>query len=124
MQKWRVTREDGPRPNYRTLIDGMEIMLGTSLHIGECLAMRRRHVEMTTQPPTLVVNGTILTNAAEGTHRKESPKRSRQRRSIALPSMAAAAARRRPALAEPDSNAFLFPTKTGRSLNVSNYAPW
>ena len=121
MQQWRVTREDGPRPNYRILIDGMEIMLGTSIRIGECLALRRCDVEMTTLPPTLVVNGTIVSTKAEGIHREDSPKRSRQRRSIALPSMAAAAVRRRLALAEPDPEASLFPTKTGRSLSVSNY---
>jgi integrase len=121
MQRWRVTREDGPRPNYRALIDGMDIMLGTSLRIGECLALRRRDVDMTTQPPTLVVNGTIVSNKTQGTHRKDSPKRSRQRRSIALPSMAAAAARRRLALTESEPDAFLLPTNTGRSLSVSNY---
>jgi integrase len=63
----------------------------------------------------------IVSTKAQGTHRKDSPKRSRQRRSIALPSMAAAAVRRRLALAEPDPEASLFPTKTGRSLSVSNY---
>ena len=121
MQQWRVTQGDGPRPNYRLLIDGMEIMLGTSIRIGECLGLRRCDVDMTTLPPTLVVNGTIVSTKAEGIHRKDSPKRSRQRRSIALPSMAAAAVRRRLALAEPDPEASLFATKSGRSLSVSNY---
>ncbi|WP_241987663.1 site-specific integrase [Cryobacterium sp. TMT1-66-1] len=121
MQVWRFTRNDGPRPNYRALIDGMDIMIGTSLRVGECIGLRRCDVDMTTLPPTLIVNGTIVSNKAQGTHRKNSPKRSRQRRSIALPSMAAAAVRRRLALAEPDSEGFLFPTKTGRSLSVSNY---
>ncbi|WP_104190536.1 site-specific integrase [Cryobacterium sp. Y82] len=121
MQVWRLTRDDGPRPNYRALIDGMDIMIGTSLRIGECLGLRRCDVDMTTLPPTLIVSGTIVSTKAQGTHRKNSPKRSRQRRSIALPSMAAAAVRRRLALAEADPEAFLFPTKTGRSLSVSNY---
>jgi integrase len=35
--------------------------------------------------------------------------------------MAAAAVRRRLALADPDPDASLFPTKTGRPLSVSNY---
>ena len=121
MQVWRVTRDDGPRPNYRALIDGMDIMIGTSLRVGECIGLRRCDVDMTTLPPTLIVSGTIVSTKAQGTHRKNSPKRSRQRRSIALPSMAAAAVRRRLALAEADPQAFLFPTKTGRSLSVSNY---
>ncbi|WP_241979438.1 tyrosine-type recombinase/integrase [Cryobacterium suzukii] len=76
---------------------------------------------MTTLPPTLIVNGTIVSTKAGGTHRKNSPKRSRRRRSTALPSMAAAAVRRRLVLAEADPEAFLFPTKPGRSLSVSNY---
>ena len=121
MEQWRVTRDDGPRPNYRALLDGMEIMLGTSVRIGECLGLRRCDVDMTTLPPALVVNGTIVSNKAQGTHRKDSPKRARQRRNIALPSMAAAAVRRRLALAEPDPEAFLFPTRTGRTMSVSNY---
>jgi integrase len=121
MQDWRITRPDGPRPNYRILIDGMEIMLGTSIRVGECRGLRRCDVDMTTMPPTLVVIGTIVSTKAEGIHRKDTPKRSRQRRSIALPSVAAAAVRRRLALAEPDPDASLFPTKTGRTLSVSNY---
>jgi integrase len=95
MQDWRITRPDGPRPNYRILIDGMEIMLGTSIRVGECRGLRRCDVDMTTMPPTLVVIGTIVSTKAEGIHRKDTPKRSRQRRSIALPSVAAAAVRRR-----------------------------
>jgi integrase len=48
------------------------------LRIGECLALRRCDVDMTTQPPTLVVNGTIVTNKTQGTHRKDTPKRYRR----------------------------------------------
>ena len=121
MQAWRLTRDDGPWPNYRALIDGMDIMIGTSVRIGACLGLRLCDPDVTTLPPTLIVSGTIVSTKAQGTHRKNSPKRSRQRRSIALPSMAAAAVRRRLALSEPDSEAFLFPTRTGRSLSVSNY---
>ena len=58
---------------------------------------------------------------AEGIRRKDSPKRSRQRRRIALPSMAAAAVRHRLALAPSGENALLFPTSTGRPMSVSNY---
>jgi integrase len=99
----------------------MDIMLGTSMRVGECIGLRRRDVDMTTSPPTVIVNGTIVSNRTEGTYRKDSPKRSRQRRTIALPSMAAAAVRRRLAIAEPHEDAFLFPTATGRSLSVTNY---
>lgn len=121
MNGWKLHRADGPRPNYRALVDGMDIMIGTSIRVGECLGLRRCDVDMTSQPPTLLVNGTIVSNRTQGTHRKDSPKRSRQRRTIAIPAMAAAAVRRRLALAAPADDAFLFPTSTGRSLSVSNY---
>ncbi|GAA1817940.1 site-specific integrase [Agromyces neolithicus] len=121
MQRWRADAGFGPRPDYRALIDGMDIMLGTSIRVGECLGLRRCDVDITTLPPALSVNGTIVSNKTEGTHRKNSPKRSRQRRTIALPSMAAAAVRDRLAIANTDPDAFLFPTKTGHSLSVSNY---
>ncbi|GAA4191228.1 site-specific integrase [Microbacterium oryzae] len=121
MTKWRSTRNAGPRPNYRALIDGMDIMLGTSARVGELLGLRRCDVDMTADPPVVLVDGTIVSTRSQGLHRKKAPKRARQRRSIALPAMAAAAVRRRLALAGPGEEAYLFPTKTGRPMSVSNY---
>ena len=121
MSTWRVTGARGPRPDYRALIDGMDIMLGSSARVGECIGLRRMDVDMTTAPPTLLVDGTIVQTKEEGLHRKNAPKRTRQRRRIALPAMAASAVRRRLALAGPGPEAYLFPTKTGRPLSVSNY---
>ena len=86
LRNWRRDRRDGgPRPDYRALIDGMDNMLGTSLRIGECLALRRCDVDITTSPPTLIVNGTIVSDETEGIYRKNTPNRARQRRTIALP---------------------------------------
>ncbi|MFF2387212.1 tyrosine-type recombinase/integrase [Agromyces sp. NPDC058104] len=120
MGQWRMGA-DGPRPNYRALIDGMDIMLGTSMRIGECLGLRRCDVDITSNPPTVLVSGTIVSTRAQGTHRKGAPKRSRQRRTIVLPSITADAIRRRLALAPTGHEAYLFPTKTGRPMSVSNY---
>lgn len=121
MRAWRQDRGYGPRPDYRALIDGMDIMLGSSARVGECLGLRRCDVDMTTAPPTLLIDGTIVQTKAEGLHRKNAPKRTRQRRRIALPAAAASAVRRRLALAGKGAEAFLFPTKTGRPMSVSNY---
>lgn len=121
MRAWREDHGYGPRPDYRALIDGMDIMLGSSARIGECLGLRRCDVDMTTAPPTLLIDGTIVQTKAEGLHRKNAPKRTRQRRRIALPAAAASAVRRRLAFAGKGAGAFLFPTKTGRPMSVSNY---
>ncbi|MGJ0203038.1 tyrosine-type recombinase/integrase [Leucobacter sp. gxy201] len=122
MAHWQeIRKRGGPRADYRALVDGMDIMLGTSARIGECLALRRRDVDMTTNPPTLSINGTNVDHRGKGTSRKDSPKRTRQIRRAALPAMAATAVRRRLALAASGPDALLFPTRTGALFSVHNY---
>ncbi|HEY5222482.1 MAG TPA: site-specific integrase [Microbacteriaceae bacterium] len=121
MTHWRESEGMGPRPNWRALVDGMDIMLGTSARVGECIGLRRCDVDMTTAPPTVLIDGTIVQTRVQGITRKNAPKRTRQRRRIALPAFAADAVRRRLALAGPGPDALLFPTKTGRPMSVSNY---
>lgn len=121
MTYWRETDGMGPRPNWRALVDGMDIMLGTSARVGECIGLRRCDVNMTTAPPTILIDGTIVQNKTQGITRKDAPKRTRQRRRVALPTLAADAVRRRLARAGPGPDALLFPTKTGRPMSVSNY---
>jgi len=99
----------------------MDIMLGTSARVGECIGLRRCDVDMTTAPPTILIDGTVIQNKVQGVQRKNAPKRTRQRRRIALPALAADAVRRRLALAERGPEALLFPTKTGKPMSVSNY---
>ncbi|WP_259607973.1 MULTISPECIES: tyrosine-type recombinase/integrase [Microbacterium] len=121
MTRWRETEGMGPRPNWRALVDGMDIMLGTSARVGECIGLRRCDVDMTTAPPTILIDGTVIQNKVQGVQRKNAPKRTRQRRRVALPALAADAMRRRLALAERGPEALLFPTKTGKPMSVSNY---
>lgn len=85
------------------------------------IGLRRCDVDMTTAPPTTLIDGTIVQNRVQGIVRKDAPKRARQRRRVALPALAADAVRRRLALAGPGPEALLFPTKTGHPMSVSNY---
>lgn len=105
----------GPRPNWRVLVDGMEIMLGTSARIGECLGLRRCDVDVTTSPPTILINGTVTQKKPQGIRRKNTPKRARQRRRVALPARAADAVRRWLSLAGPAADALLFANQHGRA---------
>lgn len=93
----RIWRADsvgyGPRPNVALVENVMWIMVGTSARIGEVLALRRCDVAVTTSPPPLIA-GTITQTREEGLRRKPSPKRSRQKRRVALRSFSAAAIRR------------------------------
>ncbi|TFC25612.1 integrase [Cryobacterium sp. TMT1-3] len=121
MRSWRSGGDHfGPRPNARLLENAMWIMVGTSARIGEVLALRRCDVDVTANPPTLLIAGTITQTRAEGLRRKPSPKRSRQKRRIALPSFAATAIRRQLSEASRDKEAYLFATKTGEPRSVSN----
>lgn len=121
MTRWREADGMGPRPNWRALVDGMDIMLGTSARVGECIGLRRCDVDMTTAPPTILIDGTVIQNKMQGIRRKGAPKRTRQRRRIALPALSADAVRRRLALAGSGPDALLFPTKSGKPMSVSNY---
>jgi integrase len=99
----------------------MSIVVGTSARIGEVLALRRCDVDVTTNPPTVLIAGTITQTRKEGLLRKPSRKRSRQKRRVALPSFSAAAIRHHLAEAGYESGAYLFATTTGRLLSVSNF---
>ena len=122
IRSWRADSDHhGPRPRVDVLEHAMWIMVGTSVRVGEVLALRRCDVDITSNPPTALVDATITYDRANGTSRKPSPKRTRQRRRIALPAFTAAAVRRQLADTPADPSAYLFATKTGRPLSVSNY---
>lgn len=121
MRAWRADSGYGPRPNVRVLENAMWIMIGTSVRIGEVLALRRCDVDVTAVKPLAHFNGTIRYTKKEGLHRKPAPKQVRQERRIVLPSFSAAAVRNQLAVTDTHPEAYLFATKTGKPLSVSNY---
>jgi integrase len=124
VRSWRVVGTGhGPRPNVALLENVMWIMAATSARIGKVLALRRCEFDVTTSPPTVLIAGTITQTREEGLRRKPSPKRSRQKRRVALPSFSAAAIRHHLAEASREPESFLSATKTGQPLSVSNLQP-
>ncbi len=121
IRTWRKDSGYGPRPNVETLENAMWIMVGTSVRVGEVLALRRCDVDVASSPPSALVNATIKQTKKQGVYRKPSPKRTRQKRRIALPSFTAAAVRSQLARTGKGAEAYLFATKTGNPLSVSNY---
>lgn len=85
MTHWREGDGMGPRPNWRALVDGMDIMLGTSARVGECIGLRRCDVDMTTAPPTVLIDGTIVQNSVQGITRGRVILRTPQRRRSDIP---------------------------------------
>lgn len=121
IRTWRTDTGYGPRPNVQALENGMWIMVGTSARVGEVLALRRCDVDVTSDPPTALVNATMQQSRKEGNRRKNAPKRTRQRRRIALPSFAAAAVRSQLTVTDREPEASLFATKAGKPMTVSNF---
>ena len=96
-------------------------MLGTSARIGEALVLRRCDVDVTSDPPTLRIAGTIVYRRGEGTVRQDHPKTARSRRTIALPSFTAEAVRERlTVMTARDPEALLFASRNGTPLTTHN----
>lgn len=122
MRDWRTSEaHHGPRPNVALMENVMWIMVGTSARIGEVLALRRCDVDVTASPATVLIAATMTQTREEGLRRKPAPKRTRQKRRITMPALAASSVRQQLAGANREPEAFLFATKTGLPLSVSNF---
>lgn len=121
MRSWRAGTGHGPRPNVQVLENAMWIMVGTSVRVGEVLALRRCDVDVTAQRPSALVDATMQQSKKLGNRRKPAPKRTRQKRRITLPTFTAEAVRNQLTGTAPEAEAYLFATKTGKPMTVSNY---
>lgn len=119
-RQWRSEPGPGPKPDGQVR-DLIEVMLGSATRIGEVLALRRCDVDMTANPPTVTVSGTIVTHKGQGVYRQESPKTAESNRPIAIPAFAAEVIRRRLALtAAEDDDHLLFFTRRGTPFYPHN----
>lgn len=110
----------GPRPDGQ-LGQIVEVLLGTSVRIGEVLAIRLRDLDLRGACPTVRICGTIISRKGEPTHRQNHPKTSRSVRRIVLPQFAVKAIRermRRRLSIDPD--ALLFCNRNGDPLTTNN----
>jgi integrase len=121
VSRWRQGPGNcGPKPDgqLRFII---ETMLGTSARIGEVLAIRKCDVDVTAQPATVRICGTIVSPKGKPTYRQDKTKTDSSRRTIAVPSYAAEALRQRlVAAAGMDDDHLLFFTRNGTPLTTNN----
>ena len=118
---WEAGRSpSGPRPDGQ-LGAIVEVMLGTSARIGEVLAIRRRDIDITGAPPSIRIAATIVSHRGKPTARQDHPKTAKSRRTVAIPSFAAEAVRRRLVrLEDPSLDALLFCSREGTPLTTNN----
>lgn len=110
----------GPKPDGQ-LGQIIEVLLGTSVRIGEVLAIRIRDLDLRSAIPPVRITGTIVSRKGEPTHRQDHPKTSRSVRTIALPQFAVAAIRARlKNRLSIDPDALLFCNRNGDPLTTNN----
>ncbi len=106
--QWAGANASGP-PRGQDLPDILDAMLGTGARIGEVLAIRKEDLDLRSNPPTVVITGTIV-----GNKRQPAPKTDYSYRRLILPSFVAAAFRRQLARNLPTDDLHLvFPSRTG-----------
>lgn len=110
----------GPRPDDQLEVM-IEIMLGTSIRIGEVLAIRICDLQLEGEIPYVDVTGTIVYHRGIGSLRQDSPKTESSRRRIPLPPFVVAAIRKLLALRTIESlDELLFRTRNGTPHSTNN----
>ena len=118
---WRTEKGAlGPHPDGQVR-DLIEVMLGSATRIGEALALRKCDVDVTANPATVHVAGTIVVRKGAGVSRQPKPKTDESNRVVAVPPFAAQVIRRRLAvIAAEDDEHLLFFTRVGTPLAPHN----
>jgi integrase len=112
--------QSGPKPDGQLSVI-IEIMLGTSARIGEALALRVRDADLTGDPATIEIAGTITNVKGKTAYRQDHPKTARSTRVVAIPSFTVRAVKRRLAQLEDQSpDALLFCSRNGTQLATNN----
>lgn len=110
----------GPPPDGQ-LEQIIEVMLGTSARIGEVLAIRKCDVNVTSDPATVRICGTIVSPAGKPTHRQSHPKTTKSTRTVSVPSFAAEVLRSGLVkVASDDPEHLIFFTRNGTPLTTNN----
>ncbi|NKS69378.1 tyrosine-type recombinase/integrase [Rhodococcus hoagii] len=117
-----VKRRPGPKPG-QDLQDIMDLLIATGGRISEVLALQPEDCDVTGQPATVTICGTLVVPRVKGErlYRQEYRKGEAPPLTVALPDFAADTLRRRLALPRPDGSiSALFVTGTGNWVSPAN----
>lgn len=119
--RWRTGPDvKGPKPDGQVR-DIIEVLLGTALRIGECLALRVCDVDDGPSGMTISVSGTVVLRTGSGAVRQDHPKTEHSIRRIAVPDFAAAVLRARLAgIPTSDPQRTIFANRAGKPLSPFN----
>ncbi len=103
-----------------TLIDVVDVCLGTVLRAWEALSLRWVDVVLDEEHPRIFIRGTIVYNKEKGNHRQDKTKTTSSRRVIQLPEIASDVLRKRHALYA-EHLEMVFPSARGTYIYESNF---
>ncbi|WP_448070652.1 tyrosine-type recombinase/integrase [Georgenia yuyongxinii] len=110
----------GPKPDGQLELI-IEVMLGTSARIGEVLAIRKRDVDVTVSPATVLLAGTIISRTGVPTYRQDRPKTASSWRRVSVPSFTAEALRQRlVTVADENPDHLIFYSRNHTPLTTTN----
>lgn len=123
--RWRTGPDiKGPEPDGQVR-DIIEVLLGTALRIGECLALRVCDVDDGSSGMTISVTGTVVLRTGSGAVRQDHPKTEHSIRRIAVPDFAAAVLRARLAgIPTSDSQRTIFANRAGKPPAAWRATDW
>lgn len=104
------------RKGRDSMVDMVDLFIGTGLRPGELLAVRHQDVDL--KAGTLTVTGTVKRDSVNGLHRQPHPKTATSVRTLKLPEFAVSMLRRRRIAAASD---LVFPNKFGGPLEPANF---
>jgi integrase len=116
-------RIPGRRAPNRDLADVVDVLLGTGMRIGEVLALRWRDIELSSEPPTVHVSGTLLEprpGFVRELTRQEETKSGRDRTLVLPAPVVDALAARRVRTGSPRMDDPVFASRTGAWLWPNN----
>ncbi|UFN45230.1 tyrosine-type recombinase/integrase [Nocardioides okcheonensis] len=116
---WMSQERPGPKPT-NDIADIIDMLLATGCRIGEVLALRWTDIDLSANPPTASISGTIKTETGKGTYRKAKPKSDASKRTLALPPFAVAVLTRRRVEQPANDRDAVFATRNGTWHQVGN----
>lgn len=119
---WQESGAMGPRKS-KDLVDKVDLFVATGLRPGELLGLLWEDVDLTSNPPSVAVTGTIKRTRDQGLHRQAHPKTEHGERVLGLPAFAVKVLARRKLAEEPGSNplGLIFPSQVGTVLDPGNF---
>ncbi len=115
----------GGRPRSKGLLDLVDVLLGTGARIGEVLALRWSDIDLTAEPATATISGTVVRLPGKmsdggGLTRQGRPKTDAGYRVVKLPRFTRDTLLRLSVTAEPTADDLVFPSSAGTLRDPHN----